>query len=404
MKGLPNKSLTQLRESYRRDFGLSIQEILPNGQTSPPRKADPLEQCAIVVKTRADAIREAVRWGEVYTFYIAPGIISWIAPVVDEERTLGGLMGGEVIAEEDATDLQPAVNYLVEAGCPQKVALHHVKSLPRWSHSKVNQAAGRLFEEIYRTLPLNPILLKRHHEHALQQRQIAENIHKHKGRGKSAYSFDEERALFSLIRIGDKPGARKMLNRMLAGMFLNSPKVVMVQAYAIEMMGYLVRVAIEDSPMLERMLEEHGPWIHRILKADTFETLCWEVREILDEFMNMVFVQGYNRSNRMAQKITDLLASEYRNGLTLKQIGQAVGLSSFRVAHLVKETTGKTVTQHIRLLRIREAQKLLLHTDKTYVEIAYSLGFSDHSYFIRQFRETTGITPAKYRRGSQNKP
>ena len=402
MKGIPQKQLSELRKQYRHDFGMSIQEILPDGSRLPRKKSDPLGQCAILTKTRADAIREAVRWGESYTFYIAPGIISWIAPLVNEEQILGGLLGGEVMAEEDSADPQPAVNYFVEAGCPPKVAQRHVKSLPRWSHSRIGEAAGVLFETLYRILPLNPILLKRHHEHAQQQRQIAENIHKHKGRDKFVYSFDEERALFSLIRIGDKPGARRMLNQMLAGMFLNSPKAVMVQAYAIEMMGYLVRAAIEDSPMLEPMLKEHGQWIHRILKADIFETLCWEVREILDEFMNMVFLQGYNRTNRMAQKIMDFLAREFRSGLSLQEIGDAVGLSSFRVAHLVKEATGKTVTQHIRLLRIREAQKLLLHTDKSYVEIAYSLGFSDHSYFIRQFRETTGVTPAKYRRGQKN--
>jgi AraC-like DNA-binding protein len=30
-------------------------------------------------------------------------------------------------------------------------------------------------------------------------------------------------------------------------------------------------------------------------------------------------------------------------------------------------------------------------------EVAYELGFSDHSYFIRMFRKQTSITPQEYR-------
>ena len=392
-------SYVQLFEQYQNRFGLSPKEIQPNGKPASTGSFTALDQCDLLIKTRADAIREAVRWGEAYIFYLAPGILSWMIPVVDGDEILGGLIGGEVQDEKRAAPQTQSVKYLIEAGCPEDMAHEYLETLPHWSHDQIREAATCLFEELYHQSSLNARILTEHREHALQQRQIAENIHRLKDGDTSGYSFDQDRALFSLIRTGDKPGARKMLNKMLAGMFLNSPRVVMVQAYAIEMMGYLVRVAIADNPMLELMLDHHTTWIDRILKADQFETLCWEVREILDEFMDLIFVQGYNRSNHMAQKIMDYLAREYRNKLTLDQIGKAVGLSPFRVAHIVKDTTGKSVTQHIRLLRIREAQKLLIHTDKSYTDIAYDLGFADHSYFIKQFRETTGTTPAKYRRG-----
>lgn len=31
-------------------------------------------------------------------------------------------------------------------------------------------------------------------------------------------------------------------------------------------------------------------------------------------------------------------------------------------------------------------------------EVAYRLGFSDHSYFIRLFHQTVGMSPQEYRR------
>jgi YesN/AraC family two-component response regulator len=400
MKGLSRTVLTHFIERYQVRYGLRPVFISLDGRVNAKKTENPLGNPPILVKARADAIREAVRWGEVYTFFIAPGIISWITAIVNKEDILGGLLGGEVIAEEETREVRPAVNYLIEAGCKKDSATEYVLSLPRWSQSRVGEAADFLFKELYAQSGLNPVLLKRNREHAQQQRQIAESIHQQKDQGHHGYSYDGERALFSLIRVGDKPGVRKMLNTMLARMFLNSPSIVMVQAYAIEMMGYLVRAAIENSPVLERMLQYHCQWIDRILKADTFEALCWEVREILDEFMDAIYLQGYNRTNRKAQEILDYIAQEYRHGITLDDIGRTVGLSSYRVAHLVKEATGKTVTQHIRQMRVREAQKLLLHTELSYVEIAYTLGFSDHSYFIKQFRQLTGTTPARFRNGA----
>lgn len=357
----------------------------------------------VLVKARADALRESVRWGEVTTFFLCPGILSWVVAVVDGDQLLGGVIGGEVIVMEDAGDVRPAVNYLIGLGCERKAVKAYVEALPRWPQNRVWEAAEFLYRELYTCSGFTPQLLQRNHEHAQQQRQIAENIHALKDEKGPNSPYEGERALMSLIRVGDKPGARRLLNKVLAGMFLNSPRVVMVQAYAIEMMGYLVRVAIENSPVLEGLLDCQRQWVERILQADTFESLCWELREILDVFMDMIYLQGYNRTNRKAQEILDFIGQEYREAVTLQDIADAVDLSSSRVAHLIKEATGKTVTQHIRQMRVREAQKLLLHTDLSYAAIAQTLGFSDQSYFIKQFRALTGTTPAKYRHGTDRK-
>jgi two-component system response regulator YesN len=84
----------------------------------------------------------------------------------------------------------------------------------------------------------------------------------------------------------------------------------------------------------------------------------------------------------------------------LQDISKEVKLSTFRVSHLVKEHTGLTIQQHIKSIRISKAKELLLETDLSCTDIAYDLGFSDQSYFIRQFKQTTGTTPIKFRKRS----
>ena len=54
--------------------------------------------------------------------------------------------------------------------------------------------------------------------------------------------------------------------------------------------------------------------------------------------------------------------------------------------------------QYVNNKKVERAQLLLYTTDMPVKEVAYELGFSDHSYFIRMYRKLTGITPQEYRR------
>lgn len=58
---------------------------------------------------------------------------------------------------------------------------------------------------------------------------------------------------------------------------------------------------------------------------------------------------------------------------------------------------GKPAGEVIRDRIILEAKRLLTHSDKTIMQIAYDLGFEDNSYFGRFFRNYCGETPAGFR-------
>ena len=51
-------------------------------------------------------------------------------------------------------------------------------------------------------------------------------------------------------------------------------------------------------------------------------------------------------------------------------------------------------------LRVQKARKLLLETDLPLLDICTECGFQDQSYFIKTFRERTGISPARFRKRS----
>ena len=135
-----------------------------------------------------------------------------------------------------------------------------------------------------------------------------------------------------------------------------------------------------------------------------FEKLARVLTEALNDFIEGIYLHGFNRSNTHVSKALDFITQNYTKPLTLNDIAREVGLSSYRLAHVVKAHTGKTVLQIIAHARIQNAQHLLEHSGKSCTEIAYEVGFNDQSYFIKHFRRLTGITPARYRRTRMVRP
>ena len=54
-------------------------------------------------------------------------------------------------------------------------------------------------------------------------------------------------------------------------------------------------------------------------------------------------------------------------------------------------------TKYINNLRINKAKALLVNTNRSIEEIAYSCGYHEYSYFASVFSKLTGETPRAYR-------
>jgi AraC-like DNA-binding protein len=394
---LPSATLKRIWKSYLSSYSLDILEMSPSGVCE--GVTDAITNLPTLVNARNYGLAEAVRWGEPYIFFLIPNVISWIVPVVKETEVLGGLLGGAVMIESDPHDQLETINHLTTSGCKRKTAEQYVKNMPVWiDREQPQKAAEFLFALTCCELDWDMLLLSENRKKALRQRQIAEEIHRRKQSPQDRTLFDEERTLLSLMKAGDQKGARRELNKTLGALFSHTADIRLIKAHVIEMMGYLVRSALEESPHMSSLIEKNHAWMTEIIDAGDFEVLSNVVADALDDFMRNIYLQGHSRTNETVSRILNYLSDNFHETVTLEMLSKETGLSTFRIAHLVKEETGKPVLQHVHQLRVQEAQRLLEQSDMNCTDIAYETGFGDQSYFIKQFRKWMGITPARYRR------
>lgn len=99
------------------------------------------------------------------------------------------------------------------------------------------------------------------------------------------------------------------------------------------------------------------------------------------EFMH---IANYIDENFSGEINLDILCSEF-------------SISKSHLSRQFKASTGFGINKYISLVRIKNAEKLLLTTDYSITKIAELCGFNDSSYFSAVFKKLKGISPLKLR-------
>jgi len=312
--------------------------------------------------------------------------VGGVIPLESDRVLHGGLLVGEVVAGED--EKGRLLEWLRREGCDVGVGVE------RWLGVMGREELASRLEAIeswfYRRTGWRRPLLEENRLRHLRFRQMAA--------AGLAEGGESERMLLSFLKAGDRENARRVLNERLAAIYLTSPPRSVLVARAVELMGVLARVALEDDPSREGLLERHHERMGELIRARDFEELARVLTRALDDYVEGLSGEGWRRGHPRVSRALDFIAQRYADAISLRDVARAVGLSPYRLARLVRAYTGRTVLGHIIAARVRRAQELLEGTSKSGAEIAYECGFGDQSAMIRHFRAVCGVTPGRWRR------
>ena len=82
----------------------------------------------------------------------------------------------------------------------------------------------------------------------------------------------------------------------------------------------------------------------------------------------------------------------------VSSVAEFLGISVPSASKTLKQMFGVNFKKIINEKRLDQAREMLTKSDVSVADISTKLGFYSTSYFIRIFRESTGMTPAKYRK------
>ena len=111
-------------------------------------------------------------------------------------------------------------------------------------------------------------------------------------------------------------------------------------------------------------------------------------------------------TNRIQKKynmtvLLDYLRENYNREISVNDAAKMVSLSPNHFCKVFKKVTGKTLIEYLHLLRINEAERLLIETDLPVTEIAEKIGFGSITYFGRVFKKIKNMPPSVRRSSTE---
>ena len=101
-------------------------------------------------------------------------------------------------------------------------------------------------------------------------------------------------------------------------------------------------------------------------------------------------------------KAIALAEESLHKGWSPAKLAALVNLSPSRLHQLFKEETGVPPARYLRSLRMSRARELLETTNLSVKQVMAGVGLTDESHFVRDFKKTCGLTPARYRERFRN--
>lgn len=137
--------------------------------------------------------------------------------------------------------------------------------------------------------------------------------------------------------------------------------------------------------------------IERMVYATDKEQLKVILQEYCQELMLTIQNQGQMRSP-IVQNVLNYIHTHYDEGLSLKTLGQQFHVNAIYLGQLFQKEVGVVFSDYLNHYRLEKAKELLKTTHERVGEIGKKVGYSDSTYFYKQFRRVVGITPSEWRK------
>jgi AraC-like DNA-binding protein len=150
---------------------------------------------------------------------------------------------------------------------------------------------------------------------------------------------------------------------------------------------YLTHILLQIEQEIADNKETH------LLRALLYQVLAW-----LNNVYRSQYLLEEKPQNSKVTRFFQLVDQHCYSEHAVSFYASELCITSGYLNDLIKKESGISAKQYIISRLMAESKNLLLQGELPVSEIAWKLGFSDSSYFIRLFRNETGISPLAFRK------
>ena len=129
---------------------------------------------------------------------------------------------------------------------------------------------------------------------------------------------------------------------------------------------------------------------------EELRTMHLVISAIYEDYLRKAELEATPKKNALSN-ILLYIRQHFKEDITLRSIGAALGYSPKYVSNCISEIKGYTLPLLVNSLRIDYAKALLIKTDAKIIDIGSECGYKSEKSFYNAFRSITNTTPRDYR-------
>ena len=164
------------------------------------------------------------------------------------------------------------------------------------------------------------------------------------------------------------------------------------------------RAAVDGGLDYDTAMTIADGYIQKTELAPDRNTLLVLHKDMLKTLTRMVSEKRVNHTDSaLVNRVVEVIEQHLTEPVTVQSIADELGWNRCYVSTQFKQETGISLHDFINRMKIDEATRLLVTTDRSIASIASLLAFCSPSHFQSIFRKVTGMNPSKYREGVRKK-
>ena len=124
-----------------------------------------------------------------------------------------------------------------------------------------------------------------------------------------------------------------------------------------------------------------------------FDTVFEENGRLLDR-------AGEGQADKKMFKAVNYIRENFNTDINMAVVSNYVSMNYSLFSTAFKNYTGINFVSYVRGLRIEEAKRLLRETTMRVNEIGQWVGYDNDKHFMKNFKESVGVSPSEYRRNT----
>lgn len=351
------------------------------------------------------ASKQSEKIGESYVYFCPSGLVHFATAIVIGGIFKGALIGGPIRMNTSddfmVDDLIKIYNFPMDS---RETLQGYVKNVPIVEPERVRYLAKLLYIISKDIMAGESIILSERRKFYAEQAAINEEIQnvKHKENFEhisNYYPVELEKELLLRVKVGDKKGAKIILNELLGHvLFNNGNNIEITRARVLELMIVLSRAAVEGGGNLEMIFGLNFKYLNEVSALNNVEKLCEWIIKVLDRFSECVYnIENINNFH-IIQKSMEYINDNVSTNISLDCVAEYIYLSPSYFSKLFKKEMGINFIDYLNKVRIEESKKYLTDLKISLTDIAHTVGFTDQSYYTKVFKKIEGISPGQYRK------